>query len=163
MSSPVESELVLERVSLYTPELAAQLGELMIDLSEKASGQPTPEEKLRLNIESPSVLQLVVFAGDQAVGSSVITKLGGTTDGPSNGWLNDVVLHPDSRGKGVADLMADEWEAWCREENIDRLLFTSAWYRQPAHRFYLRRGAFIINNHPEDKTAFFNYPIPTTG
>lgn len=152
----MSEQIIVERAT-YSDRLATDLGQLSVFLSDGATGDAV-EEKLRMNTESPTIEQLVAYKGDQLVGAATLTQIGGIM--PINkAWLEDFVVHADVRGQGVADTIADEWEAWSRERDISMLLFTSGWARTAAHAFYLRRGAKILNDN-NDVTAFFNYPIP---
>lgn len=154
------AEIQIIRVDRYTDELASAIGDLTVHLTERAA---IDCERLEFSISSPSVEQFVAVMGERVVGASTLTELGGLLAGPRNAWLSDVVTHPEARGTGTADQMADEWEDWSREREIGALLFTSGWNREAAHRFYRKRGAYIINEHTDDKTAFWNYPIPVVG
>lgn len=155
-----ESSFVVERVMRYDNDLTAALGGLLLHLSDRADGAPISEAKLRSQIESPSVEQIIAHASTRLLDAATLTQLGGLM--PTNkGWLEDFVVAPEARGLGVADAIADEWEDWARQREITTIMFTSGWDREAAHKFYLRRGAVILNDK-NDKTAFFNYPIQET-
>lgn len=151
------SEFNIERAA-FSVELAADLGRITIHLDNASDGQAMNETKLKMTTDSLTAVQLVAREGSEVVGAATLTQLGGLMPN-DKAWLEDFVVVPEVRGKGVADAIADEWEEWCQEREITTLMFTSGWNREAAHRFYLRRGSFILNN-PTDKTAFFNYPIP---
>lgn len=147
----------IERAGEFTPELAAGIGLLQPFLSNNRDDSPISEDKLRSIIESPTMEQIVAVESSRIVGAASI-KLVNTENDEPTGWLDDFVTHPDTRGKGVADMVADEWENWFRERNVNALYFTSNWQRVAAHKFYLRRGAKIISP-PDTKSAVFLYPI----
>ncbi|MBP7807411.1 GNAT family N-acetyltransferase [Candidatus Saccharibacteria bacterium] len=150
------SEFSVERAS-YSTDMAAQLGRLNVHLTDGAAGTSVPEDLLRVGTDSPYAVQLVARQREQIIGAASLTQLTGMNN--YDAWLNDFVVAPDWRGSGVADAIRDGWNEWTRERGVQRLLFTSGWAKQAAHRFYLRHGGLILN--PEGgKTAFFNMPIP---
>ncbi len=151
----INNELVVVRAD-FSPELAAELGQLTLHLTDSVYGDPISESNLRVATDSQTGEQLIAKQGDNLLGAATLTQIGGLLT--RKAWLEDFVVAPEARGQGVADAIADEWEKWCQERDITTLMFTSGWHREAAHRFYLRRGAFILNSS-DDKTALFNYPI----
>lgn len=149
-------EIQIERAS-YSPELAVELGQLNMHLTDVSEGSPVPEDLLRVGTESPFAVQLTARARDTLIGAASLTQLAGLNH--RDAWLNDFVVNPDWRSTGVAEALREGWNNWAQERSIDRLLFTSGWGKVAAHKFYQRHGASIIN--PQGgKTAFFNMPIP---
>ncbi len=153
--------VAVERVERYSSGLGQVLGRSLVHLTGETDTEPIPEAKLRFNIDNPGAEQLIAVSNTQILGAATLTQLGGLMP-HAKAWLEDFFVVPEARGKGVADALADEWEAWCREREITTLMFTSGWHREAAHRFYKRRGAVILNT-PSDRTAFFNYPVPLEG
>lgn len=151
----INNELVVIRAD-FSPELAIELGQLTLYLADSVNGDPIAESNLRVGTDSPSAEQLIARQGSKLLGAATLTQIGGLLT--RKAWLEDFVVTPEARGLGAADALADEWERWCQERDITTLMFTSGWHREAAHKFYLRRGAVILNQ-PGDKTAFFNYPI----
>jgi len=141
----------------YHQELASELGQLNVHLTDQATGEPIPEDLLRVGTDSSNAVLLVARTPGRLVGAASLTQLAGMNN--YDAWLNDFVVAPDWRGTGVAGALREEWNEWARERGVDRLLFTSGWAKKAAHNFYLRHGGVILN--PEGgKTAFFNMPIP---
>ena len=158
MSTP---DLVVERPVEYSLGLATEVGRLRAHMSGKYTGEPIEEHHLRSILESPDSDLIIVKNGLQIIASSVLSLRKDINR--VRGWLEGVVVHTDFRGSGAADAMADEWERWNREKGSMVMHFTSKWDRTHAHKFYHRRGAYIINSHGKengDRTAFFQYPIP---
>lgn len=144
----------------YSHELAAEVGRLHPYLADRFTGEPADEGALRSIIEEPSSdLVTVRSAAGLLVATSSLTLIRNTLGG-AHSYLEGVVSHPDVRGSGVADLMADEWESWNRLRGSGTMRFTSGWHREEAHRFYQRRGAYIVNEASRGiGTAHFEYPI----
>lgn len=156
MSKP---PVYIERAEVYNTDLAEGLGKLLTHLSSSFHGEPVPEDVLRPIIEGSDSEQILAYSEAGLVGSSVLSIRRGNKPPGVKLWLEDFVVDPDYRGEGVANLLADEWESWGREKGAREIGFTSSWGKVAAHRFYLRRGAVILNS-PPDQTAVFRYPIP---
>ena len=140
--------VVVERITEYTPEVAAGLGRLMPFLSDRLSGDPMDEQLLRAIIDSPHHEQLVARLDQTIVGAATMNILMGPGAG-RQGYLEDLVTDPEVRGQGIGDKVWRGMIDWCTEQGID-LTFTSHPSREAAHRFYLNHGAEI-----RDTSVFF--------
>jgi len=56
------------------------------------------------------------------------------------GRITALVVHPESRGKGVGRRLVAVAEGFARDCGCARLELTSAAHRQEAHRFYVKLG-----------------------
>lgn len=132
-------------------------------MSDSRSSVAILEKRLRPIIEEPSFEQIIAIERSRVIGSAVLSLRRGDGDRSVKGWLEDFVVHPDARGQGVADKMADFWEKWYDQNDAKILNFTSGYERKDAHRFYHKRGAYIIgeltNPETSKETAYFEYPI----
>ncbi|HUD07383.1 MAG TPA: GNAT family N-acetyltransferase [Candidatus Saccharimonadales bacterium] len=144
MSDP---ELVVERLSEYSPEAAADLGRLMPHLSERMGSEPISEELLRAIIDSPHHEQIVARLDGVVVGAATMSLIMGPCAG-RKGELEDFVTSPEVRGHGIGDKIWQEMLKWCQEQGIN-FGFTSRPSREAAHRFYKDHRATV-----RDTTVF---------
>ncbi len=141
------SEFHVERLTTYSPEDAAGIGQLMPQLSKSFSNEPIPEELLRTIIESPHHEQLVARTPEKIIGAATLSIILGSGAG-KKAWLEDFVSDKNSGMRGVGQALWDEMLIWCSEKDAD-LHFTSRSSREDAHAFYLKQGAVI-----RDTTVF---------
>ena len=59
-----------------------------------------------------------------------------------------------TRGQGIGTALWDEMLAWIQEKHLDIATWTSAYTREDAHKFYIGKGAKILD------TAPFVYYLP---
>lgn len=135
------SEFHVERLTTYSPEDAQGIGQLMPQLSEKFSGEPIPEERLRTIIESPYHEQLVARTPEKIIGAATLSLILGS-GAHQKVWLEDFVSDQHSGLRGVGQALWDEMITWCEEQDAD-LHFTSRASREAAHAFYLKNNAKI--------------------
>lgn len=148
--------VIVERVSEYSPEVAEGIGRLMPDLSERMSAEPIDEQILRDIIDSPDREQLIARMHGRIVGAATLNTLLGPAAG-RKAWLEDFVVSSDEsvRGTGVGYLIWQEMISWCQEQGKP-LNFSSHPSREKAHEFYLRNGAEIR------ETTVFTVQLPVT-
>ena len=133
----------------YTPESAARIRELMIQLSR--SGKDKGEisrERLEEIIHSP-YHDILIATDDNGkiVGIASLSVI--VTFHSKKAYLEDFVTDSSVRGQGVGSALWDKMLAWATAHDCTELNFTSGYDREPAHRFYLNHGADIYD------TAFF--------
>ncbi len=141
------SDVVIERLNKYSRADAVGIGRLMPYLNDKLSGDPMAEELLSTIISSSYHDQIVARMGGKIVGTATVNLLLGPGV-RGEGYLEDFVVDPEVRGRGIGDKL---WQAiiiWCREKGVD-LGFTSNPARVAAHRFYNSHGAEV-----RDTTVF---------
>ena len=144
----------IKRVTKYDEKLAKAMGELLKDLSSKATGAPISQDWLEQTIASPLHDQLVAFDGEKLVGMATVSIiLGAKID--RNEYLEDFVVSKDCQGKGIGGLIWAEIIAWGKEKGAKRLEFTSSGQDQKsgAVSFYLKKGAIIRD------TNFFRFEL----
>jgi GNAT superfamily N-acetyltransferase len=64
-------------------------------------------------------------------------------------YIDDLVSHPDHRGKGYAGALLDLVEAEARAHGYKRITLDSGHHRTDAHRLYLNRKYAITAHHFE--------------
>jgi GNAT superfamily N-acetyltransferase len=133
--------VTIERLTTYSAEDAASIGELLPSLSSKFTDNPVDETLLKEIIDSPHHDQIVARIDGKIVGTATLSVTIGTGAG-HKAYLEDFVVSPDTQGQGVGGLIWDEVTKWCTERNLP-LFFTSSAKKEAAHRFYLNRGATI--------------------
>lgn len=160
MTSPVPKVIVIESLTEYSAKDATEIGELMPYLSKKFDGSPISKELLTEIINSPSHEQLVARdESDKIVGTATLTIVIGAAIGKI-AYLHDLVVDSKIQGAGIG---SEIWKAiidWCKNNNIDKLEFTSNPKKEGAHRFYLKHGAEIYETSFFRKIIDDNHPQP---
>jgi GNAT superfamily N-acetyltransferase len=106
-----------------------------------------PEEALlagsRALIADPDKEGLQLIARDdtgRAVGFATIFWTWSTLSASRVGVMNDLFVHPDARGGGVAEALIEACAERCRERGASSLEWTTARDNQRARRLYERVG-----------------------
>jgi GNAT superfamily N-acetyltransferase len=144
------SEVFIEELTTYDAADAAELGRLMLYLTERASGEPVNEAVMRRLIESPEHGLLVARLGEaerRIVGSAALSVVMGPIAGVE-GYLQDFVTDLTVRRQGVGNALWQGMIDWCRDRGAQSLMFTSRSSREAAHQFYVRQGAEIRDTTP---------------
>lgn len=136
------AELIVEKLTRYSPKDAAELGQLMPSLSHSHDGSPIDEELLSDIINSPSHDIIVARLNGTIVGTATLNLLMGPT-AERIAYLEDFVTDANVQERGIGSKIWDAILEWCEEKGTKRLEFTSNPSRQAAHKFYLDRGATI--------------------
>jgi ribosomal protein S18 acetylase RimI-like enzyme len=128
--------VVVEEVTAATPEVVAALQALVPELS--SSAPPLTAGAVQVIVDSPATVLLLARA-DAAIAGSLTLVVFSAPTGP-RAWIEDVVVSPAARGKGVgAALVLDALDraraAGCRTVDL-----TSRPSREAANRLYLRHG-----------------------
>ncbi len=83
---------------------------------------------------------LLACDGNRIVGlASVYADILSIRYGPRC-WLQDLIVTPDSRGRGAGKALLDAATDWARDRGCTHLELASGAGRLDAHRFYLREG-----------------------
>jgi GNAT superfamily N-acetyltransferase len=137
------SELQVTALDEYSPEVAAELGKLMPDLSANLSDESISQERLEMIIDSPFHDQLIARLEGRIVGAATMSLVLGSSEGNTKAWLEDFVVSSDEsiRGQGVGYQLWQRIIAWSQEKQAAKLEFTSRPERDAAHAFYYRQGA----------------------
>lgn len=150
----IRSDIHVERVGEYSLEVAAGIGALMPDLSQRLSGEPVSRAALEAIIASPDREQFIARHVGTVVGAATLNTI--LSLNGNLAYLSDFVVseNPEYRGKGIGFAIWREMDAWCQEHQLGEMEFTSNGGRQEAHKFYQRQGAVIKPTSP------FIYHIP---
>jgi GNAT superfamily N-acetyltransferase len=143
-------EVFIEELTLYDAADAAELGRLMVHLTDRADGGPVDEGMLRRIIESSEHGLLVARLGEsdrRIVGSAALSVVMGPMTG-AEGYLQDFVTDPEVRRQGIGSALWEGMLEWCRARGTRSLMFTSNSSRQAAHDFYHRNGAQVRDTTP---------------
>jgi GNAT superfamily N-acetyltransferase len=97
---------------------------------------------LRTLIEQPS--QGAVFIardGDRAVGVATLDWKWSSLKGARMGYLEDLFVDPDARGRGIADALIEICAERCRELGMPAMQWATAPDNHRAQKVYDRTGA----------------------
>jgi GNAT superfamily N-acetyltransferase len=144
-------EVVVQRLTEYSDDLAAELGLLRPDLSVNRDAAPVEAEMLQEIIASNYHDQLVAEHRGRIVGTATMSLHLGALAGGRRSWLEDFVVASDEeiRGKGVGHILfRDGVLDWSKVQRARELWFTSRRSRDAAHEFYKRQGATISETSP---------------
>lgn len=141
------------RLENYTPEIADQVRQLLIQLSRSGKDRgEIPREWFEELIASPYHDMLVAIDEDKVIGIATLS----IHMGPiirKNAYLEDFVTDQNVRGKGVGSALWQEIVNWAKEKGCKNLEFTCGNGREVAQQFYKNHGAFIYD------TNFFRMEI----
>lgn len=134
--------ITIERMTDFTDQDIEDLGKLNLVFSEEAS--PINVEVLREVCDNPNhYVQIVARDDGQIVGSATLSVLIKALSGERVAYLEEFAVSPQAQGKGVGGKIWDEMLAWCRDNGLPKMEFTSKPSRVAAQNFYLKRGAVI--------------------
>ena len=141
------------RLENYTPEIADQVRQLLIQLSRSGKDRgEIPREWFEELIASPYHDMLVAIDEDKVIGIATLS----IHMGPiirKNAYLEDFVTDQNVRGKGVGSALWQEIVNWAKEKGCKNLEFTCGNGREVAQQFYKNHGASIYD------TNFFRMEI----
>lgn len=141
------------RLENYTPEIADQVRQLLIQLSRSGKDRgEIPREWFEELIASPYHDMLVAMDEDKVIGIATLS----IHMGPiirKNAYLEDFVTDQNVRGKGVGSALWQEIVNWAKEKGCKNLEFTCGNGREVAQQFYKNHGASIYD------TNFFRMEI----
>lgn len=146
----------VKRAKEFSNELAVGMGKLMPALSSKMDDSPVPRQVIERITNSDHHQLFVAYDEDRIVGTAVLSLVMGIDknfqDGP-NAYLESFVVDSSIQGKGIGSIIWDDMVAWCKEESVNKMEFTSNAKRVSAHNFYAKKGAKIY------ETCFFQLPF----
>ena len=139
--------MIVKPLDKYTPEVAARVRELLIQLtrSGKDKGE-IPEEWFTDIINSPWHDLLVAEEDGKILGIASVS----VTMGPGirkNAYLEDFVTDAEVRGKGVGTAIWNAYEAWAKEKGCKNLEFTCGHGREKSQEFYKNHGAEVYDTN----------------
>lgn len=127
-------------------ELLRQLFELEQDFEPDASKQ---QAGLSLMLESPFAELLVAECGGRVAGFCGVQLQISTAMGSYAAQIEDLVLHPEFRRRGIGSRLLDAAGAWAKQRDARRLQLNCDDQNLPAMRFYEARNWI--------RTHLFNY------
>lgn len=139
--------MIVERLNEYTPETAARVRELLIQLSRSGKDKgEIPEQWFTDIINSPWHDLLVAKEDDRIIGMASLS----VNMGPGiskNAYLEDFVVDAESRTGGVGSAIWNEMLVWAREKGCKRMEFTCGNGREVAQNFYKKHGAEVYDTN----------------
>ena len=138
----------------YTPEMAARVRELLIQLSRSGRDRgEIPREWFEEIIASPfHDMLMAVDESGKIVGIATLSVIMGPIV-RKNAYLEDFVTDAEYRGRGVGSMLWQAMLEWALAHGCTELNFTSGKGREEAWKFYEARGAEIY------ETNFFKKSI----
>lgn len=138
----------IERLTEYTPEIANNVRQLLIQLSRsKKDRGEIPREWFEEIISSPyHDMLLAIDDNNRIVGIATLSIIMGPIV-RKNAYLEDFVTDESVRGQGVGGKLWDAMLAWATEKGCKELNFTSGKGREEAWRFYQNKGSEIYDTN----------------
>lgn len=137
----------IKRLSEYTPEMAARVRELLIQLSRSGKDKgEIPREWFQDIIASPWHDLLLAVDDGRIVGLAAVSVVMGPGI-RKNAYLEDFVTDAAVRGRGVGSALWEEMLKWAREKGCRNLEFTCGRGREAAQEFYKAHGAEVYGTN----------------
>ena len=83
---------------------------------------------------------LIASAGNRIIGMASIQTLISTAEGGGAGIIEDVVVRPEWRGKGIGRCLLETIEVWAHTKGLNRIQLLADSTNTPALEFYKNRG-----------------------
>ncbi len=148
--------MIVKKLETYTPEVAARVRELLIQLSRSGKDKgEIPREWFEDVISSPYHDLLIAEEDGKILGIATLSILMGPGI-RKNAYLEDFVTDSTVRGKGIGSALWQAMLEWAAEKGCKDLEFTCGHGRESAQAFYKHHGAEIYD------TNFFRKPITKT-
>ncbi len=132
--------MIVKRLTEYTPEVAARVRELLIQLSRSGKDKGEIPESWFVDIINSPWHDLLI-AEDEG---QIITMGPGIL---KNAYLEDFVVDSTVRTKGVGSALWDEMLKWAAEKGCSKMEFTCGHGREVAQAFYKKHGAEIYDTN----------------
>jgi len=138
----------IERLNEFAYVDAIGISKLGSSLSVRFDDNSLNEDILKEIIKSPYHVQIVARdENDKIVGAATMSTVYAPFAGKI-GYLEEIVVDKNTQGGGIGGKLWDEIVEWSREQNLDRIEFTSNKDRTAAHAFYEKRGAMPRSSSP---------------
>lgn len=145
--------MIVKKLETYTPEVAARVRELLIQLSRSGKDKgEIPREWFEDVISSPYHDLLIAEEDGKILGIATLSILMGPGI-RKNAYLEDFVTDSTVRGKGIGSALWQAMLDWAAEKGCKDLEFTCGHGRESAQAFYKHHGASVYD------TNFFRKPI----
>ena len=139
--------MIVKRLTEYTPEVAARVRELLVQLSRSGKDKgEIPESWFVDIINSPWHDLLIAEDEGQIIGIATVS----VTMGPGilkNAYLEDFVVDSTVRTKGVGSALWNEMLKWAAEKGCSKMEFTCGHGREVAQAFYKKHGAEVYDTN----------------
>jgi GNAT superfamily N-acetyltransferase len=140
-----QTRTTMARIEPATLEDLPQLAELLLGLfAQEADFEPDREKQLgglRQIIEDARIGRILVARdGREVVGMVNLLFTISTAEGGRVAWLEDLIVHPSHRGKGMGSQLIKEAVQFARERGIRRITLLTDGDNSDAIRFYERHG-----------------------
>jgi GNAT superfamily N-acetyltransferase len=132
----------------YTPEIAARVRELLIQLSRsgKDRGEIPQEWFDELIASDAHDMLLAIDDSGKIQGIATLSIIIGPIV-RRVAYLEDFVTDAEVRGQGVGHQLWEAMLQWAKAKNCTELCFTSGHGREAAQEFYQKRGAEIYDTN----------------
>ena len=127
---------MIYEATAYTPELLDRLQALLDQLT--PAPIPFTEEMLRAVIDDPSSHLYLYLHEEQVVGMTTLGIYYSPTG--SKGWIEDVVVDSEARGRGYGKLLVEHAITEARRAGVEQLMLTSNPLRVAANHLYQQMG-----------------------
>ena len=123
------------------PQLCGLLEALFAQEAEFTPERAAQERGVRMVLETPELgAVLTACEGDRVVAMVTLLYTVSTALGERVALLEDMVVSPAERGKGVGSALLTYAVAYAREKGCRRVTLLSDGDNESAHRFYARHG-----------------------
>lgn len=127
---------MIYEATAYTPELLDRLQALLDQLT--PAPIPFTEEMLRAVIDDPSSHLYLYLHEEQVVGMTTLGIYYSPTG--SKGWIEDVVVDSEARGRGYGKRLVEHAISEARRAGVGQLMLTSNPLRVAANHLYQQMG-----------------------
>ncbi len=139
--------MIVKKLETYTPEVAARVRELLIQLSRSGKDKgEIPREWFEDVISSPYHDLLIAEEDGKILGIATLSILMGPGI-RKNAYLEDFVTDNTVRGKGIGSALWQAMLEWAAEKGCKDLEFTCGHGRESAQEFYKHHGAEIYDTN----------------
>lgn len=139
--------MIVKKLETYTPEVAARVRELLIQLSRSGKDKgEIPREWFEDVINSPYHDLLIAEEDGKILGIATLSVIMGSGI-RKNAYLEDFVTDSTVRGKGVGGALWNAMLEWAAEKGCKELEFTCGHGRESAQEFYKHHGAEIYDTN----------------
>ena len=132
----------------YTPEIAARVRELLIQLSRSGKDRGEIPQEWFDELISSDAHDMLLAIDDNGKIQGIATL--SIIMGPivrRVAYLEDFVTDTEVRGQGVGHQLWEAMLQWAKAKNCTELCFTSGHGREAAQEFYQKRGAEIYDTN----------------
>lgn len=140
--------MTITTLTEYTPEIAARVRELLIQLSRsgKDRGEIPQEWFDELIASDAHDMLLAIDDSGKIQGIATLSIIMGPIV-RRVAYLEDFVTDTEVRGQGVGHQLWEAMLQWAKAKNCTELCFTSGHGREAAQEFYQKRGAEIYDTN----------------